>query len=505
MKKQFLLYFFAAFSPMLIAQNLTDGLRYSQDATEGTARFQAMSGAFGALGGDLSAVSLNPAGSAVFLNNKASITASFNDIDNNNVYFGTNTQSIETDLNIGQGGGVFVFENNNGDSPWKKFSLAVNYNLTRNHDNDLFIKGIGNNSIGSFFLEQAQGIELQLLDLQSGESISSLYSFLGETEGVRAQNAFLGYQGFVFDPTEDTPENTQYTSNYGTGSFDQEYYLLSQGSNAKITFNLGAQYGEDLYFGINLNSHTLDYDQSTFISEINSNANSTTKSIEFENNLSASGAGFSAQLGAIAKLTDEFRIGFTYDTPTWYVISEETTQYLETQHIVNGQTVSEFINPQVLNVFQDYNLRTPGKLAASAAYVFGTSGLISFDYSYRDYSNITFSPKNDPVFNAENTNIENNLKAASSFKVGGEYRIDRLSLRGGVSFEESPFENETTIGERQGFSLGLGYNFGNYHFDVAYSRAEQSSNPSLYSIGLTDTATVDTVYSNFLFTLGIEL
>jgi hypothetical protein len=46
------------------AQDLTDALRYSSGETQGTARFKALSGAFGALGGDLSGVSLNPAGAA---------------------------------------------------------------------------------------------------------------------------------------------------------------------------------------------------------------------------------------------------------------------------------------------------------------------------------------------------------------------------------------------------------------------------------------------------------
>ena len=38
------------------AQNIDDVLRYSTDNLQGTARFQAMSGAFGALGGDLSSL-----------------------------------------------------------------------------------------------------------------------------------------------------------------------------------------------------------------------------------------------------------------------------------------------------------------------------------------------------------------------------------------------------------------------------------------------------------------
>jgi hypothetical protein len=49
------------------SQEVSDALRYSQDNLNGTARFRALSGAFGALGGDLSSINVNPAGSAVLI------------------------------------------------------------------------------------------------------------------------------------------------------------------------------------------------------------------------------------------------------------------------------------------------------------------------------------------------------------------------------------------------------------------------------------------------------
>ena len=55
-------------SSIILAQDVTDAVRYSIDEIQGTARFRAMSGAFGALGGDMSAVNINPAGSAIFNN-----------------------------------------------------------------------------------------------------------------------------------------------------------------------------------------------------------------------------------------------------------------------------------------------------------------------------------------------------------------------------------------------------------------------------------------------------
>ena len=62
------------------AQNYTDALRYSTEELTGTARFKAMSGAFGALGGDPSAINVNPAASSIF--NSSEISFSLNNFTN---------------------------------------------------------------------------------------------------------------------------------------------------------------------------------------------------------------------------------------------------------------------------------------------------------------------------------------------------------------------------------------------------------------------------------------
>ena len=80
----------------VFGQSISDGLNYSSNSYQGTARYNSMSGAFGALGGDLSAIAVNPAGSAVFNNghfsisfgsenkaNQASVLNSSNNFDKN--------------------------------------------------------------------------------------------------------------------------------------------------------------------------------------------------------------------------------------------------------------------------------------------------------------------------------------------------------------------------------------------------------------------------------------
>ena len=68
--------FLLLFSFSLNSQSLNDFLKISIDNPIGSARFESMGGAFGALGGDLSAINVNPAGSAVFNDNQYEFTLS---------------------------------------------------------------------------------------------------------------------------------------------------------------------------------------------------------------------------------------------------------------------------------------------------------------------------------------------------------------------------------------------------------------------------------------------
>src|SRR5690606_26355699 len=121
MKRTYTFILFLACS-IASAQNINDVLRYSGESLQGTARFQGMSGAFGALGGDLSSLNVNPAGSAVFNNGVFSVTASNQHSKNDASYFSNNTGASLNSFDLNQVGGVLVFKTTS-DSPWKKLSL----------------------------------------------------------------------------------------------------------------------------------------------------------------------------------------------------------------------------------------------------------------------------------------------------------------------------------------------------------------------------------------------
>ncbi len=505
MKKLSLLFIGIISMSTMYAQDITDALRYSQDNIQGTARFRALSGAFGALGGDMSAVSLNPAGSAVFSSSHASFTLSNSETTNDTQYFNGAGSKNDSNFDINQGGAAFVFANR-GDSPWRKFTIAIAYDKTNDFDNNWFAFGTNTNnqSIDLYFLNYADGLRLDEISALDGESFTDAYADIGNLYGFAHQQAFLGFESFILEPDDINDDaNTAYSSNLANGNFNHDYTYTSTGYNGKITFNMAAQYEDNLYLGLNLNSHFIDYQRSTLLFEDNANAGSIINDIEFENNLSTTGNGFSFQLGGILKLSPEFRVGLTYDSPTWYTIEEETSQYLATVRDDAGTNVTQVVNPQIINIYPQYKLQTPSKVTGSFAYVFGTQGLISFDYSRKDYSSTKFKPEND--FTNVNNNINNMLTDASTYRIGGEYKHKEFSFRGGYRFEESPYKNGVTVGDLTGYSFGIGYNFGNTKLDITYDQSNRTSETPLYNVGLTDVALIDRTNSNLTLSLSFNI
>lgn len=110
------------------------GLLFSQDDNNGTARFTSMSGAFGALGGDLSVMNINPAGLAVFNNSAFAATLNSRNTDINTTYYGNSTNNQEQFLNLSQAGAVLVFDSAYK-SDWSKFAIGFNYRITKDFTN----------------------------------------------------------------------------------------------------------------------------------------------------------------------------------------------------------------------------------------------------------------------------------------------------------------------------------------------------------------------------------
>ena len=215
----------------------------------------------------------------------------------------------------------------------------------------------------------------------------------------------------------------------------------------------------------------------------------------FDNFLRTEGDGFSFSLGAIARLNENIRVGGSYQSPTWYRLTDDVAQRIGTDSPVANPNLS-LIDFNLVNLFPEYRIKTPSKLTGSVAIIFGKEGLLSFDYGYQDMSEAELRPASDPNFAAENEFIANQLGVVNTYRIGGEYRIERVSLRGGYRFESSPYENSDLIGDLESYSGGIGYDFGGSRLDLAVNRTERDASEQFFDSGLNNAALVNRTNTN---------
>ncbi len=422
---------------------------FSSQDNNGTARFNAMSGAFGALGGDLSAGDINPAGLAIFKNSEASISFGLRDTDITTTFAGTSTLNNNNYFNLNQGGGVLVFNIRNH-SGFKKIALGLNYSVSKNFENSWLATGSSVN--------------------ENGNPITPLTDF--------------------YDPDVIYPN-----------AENQAFENFTDGANKKLVLTFAAQANDKLYIGASLTTHDIEYNQIVYADEFNNDGNGNTFDVSAKEQLITYGTGVSLNFGLIARPSQEVRLGVSVQSPTWYELSEEFTTFDDVLFFNSDPDIQRDLLD--INVF-DYNVVSPAKLTGSFAYLFGKEGLLSFDYTYTDFKNTKLKPTSS--FTGENQDFSNLLKGTSQFRVGAEWRLDNVSLRGGYHFEENPYKDAFDSDDITGYSLGIGFKFkGNMKLDLAYQNSKNTSFSNLLGDLRTDIAELDTTNDKFTATLVIGL
>jgi hypothetical protein len=493
---------------------MTDALRYGVENLNGTARFRAMGGAFGAIGGDMSAININPAGSSIFNYNQATISLTSFNKNNTANYFGTSNTTQENTLDINQLGAVFVFNDNGSKSGWKKFAIGLNYENANNFDDFIVSKGINPyNSMDKYFLQYANANQ----PYWAGASQGYLNSINYEDVGFIDQQALLGYQSYMIDPIPLVTDPTNYDNpnidSYSSlvpagGNYYHKKTIETKGYNGKFTANFSGAYNDKLYVGVNMNFHFTDYVRMSSLYESNSNPlNPTRRTVEaarFDNELYTYGSGFSMNLGAIYKATNNIRVGLAYETPTWYRLNDELTQSVSTATTDGTTNFTNYVNPGVVNVYPTYKIQTPSKLTASTTVLFGKKGLLSIDYISKNYAKTEFKPNNEIIYSSLNTQIKNELQDNYELRVGGEYKIEKWSLRGGYRFEQSPYKVDLAFGDLFSYSGGIGYNFGESKLDISYTNEHRARTEALLTSGLNDPARIKNYNNNVTLTYVVN-
>jgi len=472
------------------AQDLTDALRYSNYHISGTARSAAMGNAFGALGGDFSSLSTNPAGLGVYRSGEFSLTPSFGQTSIDGTYLNNKVSDSKYNLSFDNLGFVTTFPTGeNSESGLVSINLGLGFNKLGNFSMNSLAEGSNSNhSILTYFTDNAN---------------NSIYDNYYEDLAVRTNLLFTDVDNGPYknDLTENGYGQSQRKTIDRKGYINE--YVLSIAANFNHKFYLGATLGiQDLYF--KENGDLYEFDEKNNIPFFNN--------LNFNTYLKQTGNGVNFKIGAIFKPIEQLRLGVAFHSPTFYKINETYDSGMTSSiTYADGVTENKSAYPDKQGVY-DYEIETPMKAILSAALVVGKAGLISVDYELVDYSTAKIRNGSDGYdYLEENTNIAKAYKTVGNLHLGGEFRMSKsFSLRGGYEYFPSVYE-KTYLGSfnpnsdlsYSTYSGGFGFRQGNVFFDAAYKRVMDSVNAKLYP-GAINLAKYETTQNNVIFTLGFK-
>lgn len=442
MKKNIRIILFALLLPLLSnAQGLDDALRFSYFNLEGTARSAAMGNAFGALGGDFTAISINPAGLGLYRSNEFAVTPAFKQQKIQSTYNGNVSNESKFNFSLTNLSYVLPYRNNSDIS----INLGIGYNRLKDF-NDSYNYST-NNATGSF------------LDFYT-ESANYFKNIDEDFYSKILWNVNLIYK-----------DGDNYVHDLEKKYGQQQYITIDkQGALHEYSMALGLNFSHNLYLGASLGIVDVFYNENkTFYEADVNNQYKIFNDFSFNQHLRVNGTGYNGKIGVIYKPIHAVRIGAAFHTPTFYVLNE----LFETSAVANLdlEDGSHFEDESPMNE-NNYTLSTPFKASFSGAFVLGKRAIISADYEIVDYSSTKLMEDgNSAPFRVENENIGKILGTASNIRVGGEFRANKnISLRAGYERIGSPFKSSEMNADADVniASAGLGYRKGNMFVDVTY-------------------------------------
>jgi hypothetical protein len=496
MKRYIFLLTIAVFVPFVMqAQDLADALRYSNIVVQGTARSAAMGNAFGALGGDFTSASINPAGIGIYRSSEFTVTPIFGNTSVESIYYGTKREMSDFKFSLNNMGYVYavpVAANNEAGLVSVNFGLG--YNRVKDFNSDAVIQG--NNVDGSYmdyFADRAnRGIW------------SDFYEELAwKTDMLLKDENANEYYSDVQDANYGQSQRKTYSKN---GSIDE--YSLAMGLN----------FNHKLYLGLAWGINDLYYRQSTTIYENDEAGNIPfLNNFQFNEYLTTYGVGHNFKFGVIYKPVNQLRLGVSLHTPTFYRLSDDfsTTMFSDITYSDGRETYQE---DSPYNEY-DYHLQTPLRATFSGAYVIGKSGIISVDYELLNYGKAKLKNGGDGEnFYDQNAEISDAYKTSGNLRIGAELMATKnISLRGGFEYHQSPY-NKTAFGTKQlnadantlVYAGGIGYRTGSFFADLAYrySTLENYDYPYPTPVSTAypapEAASFKTIKNDVIFTLGFR-
>ena len=445
----------------------SDAGHLMQTGLSGTARSLGAGGAFSTVGADMSSMSSNPAGIALYRTNEIAVSGGGVWGNTNSTYLGQSSSASFSKGTLSQAGIILTTRklSRYDDLSYRRGGSAL----------DRVVFGFGYQKLADF------------------NRTDYFY-------GTNTQNSYAGAMANSLNANQNPINPTNFSiptvNGYNSGvltypdtlsSFlapriglpvNQIGQITTQGTQSELNFTLGFNVGNTIYIGAGIGVPYLSYHRYSSFAESNAGGDSSYVS---NFNYSLSGWGVNGKFGIIAKPVQWLRFGAAIQTPTVYRLHE--SDY--------GNTNSQFGDTTAFgaqsSLSYQFNYNNPLKATFGASFYLKQWGFLSVDYELNDYGHTHYTFDDDRAYsNSINADISNMYKLASTVKAGAEFAYKTLRLRAGFAWSESPFKNSAAPsgydGARFNYTAGIGYRGKHFFADLAYVRTQYKDYYTPYSI-----------------------
>jgi len=506
------------------AQNIYEMNKFSSTNNTGTARYMSMGGAMSALGGDVTTMSTNPAGTGIFRSNDASISFG---LGNNSITDGTNT----TNKFMGSfdNFGIVITNKYSNIGALRFLNFGFNFRKVKDFDSEF-------KTAGTYDGSQTD----QMARMSDGLSSNNFISSNGYEPLYNNDVPWLGVMGWEGNMIE-AGANNSYNSLMGyDASLNQNvmangnFWSKESGSMSEFDLNMSANIYDMLYLGASVGIYSLDYKKNTvYNEEYNGDASYYT----LESWIKNEGTGVDFKLGAILRPieTSSLRFGAFIHTPMYMSTTMYSSSRVESGvDLDNSSSISEgerftFDSFETIGDAETkYTYVSPWRYNLSVGYTFAKVLAIGVEYERTDYSSASYSYKNGGKMNFENNNIDETLGTSDTYKIGAELRVlPQLALRAGWNYQTSAMSNDSflnlplnsihtdtdfeNITGVHNYSAGLSISSGGYYLDFAYQLSHYRGDFYAFDGGATESGQsvlastpMKHDYNKFTVTLGMR-
>lgn len=469
------------------AQNQYDAERLIGSELNGTARFVGMGGAMGALGGDISVMSTNPAGIGIFRSNDVSISFGFNNTVAESAFNGSSMKEDRTRASFDQIG--FVYSNKIGNNTSLRYvNFGFNYHKSKNF-NRIFSAGGALDNLSQSW---------QMASVISSEGMNSMdkANAVLDAENPYVEKSFSNYSVLPMMGLRagviDWYKGDGFDGLLGWDGLNNNFYSKETGGISQYDFNVAFNIEDRVYIGATLGVYDVDYDlYSSYTENIQPDAEGNEMGgYTLDNYYRLEGTGVDLKLGVIVRPMENspFRVGFAVHTPTWYNLRESYDAALSSDIYAFDspykQVLSDFlIGSDYDYLTYDYDMTTPWKFNVNMGTTIGGTMALGAEYEYEDYASAKYKDVDGYELSGANAGVKESLNGVHTLRVGMETRIaPEFSVRAGYNFSSAAFVKDAYNSlaaystrtdfenkkEKHTVALGVGYRGSVVYADLAY-------------------------------------